>query len=143
MASEAEQFKAKPVRSRVSIWLRFWTRVHRHRRSSALSSNSSPNSMPALSVEFPDAVAHLHLCLGNKDAARTALLKGLQIPAYRDNVLGFVQKPGEAGIQSEYAESLRNAVKALAADPLILAEIAKVGRVIPFGVNEGAPAESP
>ena len=119
-----------------------------HYRACALAalgrlSEAKVAAMPASAVEFSSAVAHLQLCLGNKEAARTALLKGLQVPANRDDVLGFVQKLSETAIQSEYAESLRSAVKALAADPLVLAAIAKVGRVLPFGVNEGAPAESP
>lgn len=97
----------------------------------------------AAAVQYPADVAYMHLCMGDTAAARQALLKGLESPTLRQNVLGFFQKNDHRMIPSDYARRQSARVEALKADPALLARVADYGRVLPFAANEGAPLERP
>jgi tetratricopeptide (TPR) repeat protein len=96
----------------------------------------------ALAVEFPPEAASLHLCMGNDQAARRILIDALADPASRKGVIDFVQKQPKVPMPSEFARRLDSRFEALKADRLLLAEVAKYGRVLPFRANEGAPPEA-
>lgn len=94
-----------------------------------------------LAASRPDNSAYLHLCMGNYESARKILITALSNEDTKDDVIGFVQKSDEPPEQSEYGRKSRQRVNALREDPVLLAEVAKHGRVLPYSLNEGAPPE--
>jgi tetratricopeptide (TPR) repeat protein len=90
----------------------------------------------------PSYVAELQLCLDNPQAAKKALIAGLEKEETRDGVIGFVQLPSEDPLPSDYARKMRARVNALKSDPELLQAVAKYGRVVPWPVNAGAPPET-
>ena len=95
------------------------------------------------SVEFPVEAADVYLCVGNREAALRALIDGLEDENTRDGVLGFVQKTSDRPLASDYGRESEARYADLRRDPALLAEVAKYGRLLPFGANEGAPPEKP
>jgi tetratricopeptide (TPR) repeat protein len=106
-------------------------------------SEASVAAALAAAVQYPASVAGLHLCLENPQAARQALLLGLQDEVHRDDVLWFLQKSDERIAASDYARKMNARIQALKGDPEILKEAAKYGRILSFAANEAAPAEQP
>jgi len=96
----------------------------------------------ASAVGFPNDLAYLHLCTGNRDAARRALLDGLKSETGRGRVLAFMQKTSSRAVDSDYGRRLRIEVDSLKADPEILAEVQTYGRILPYSEGDGAPAEA-
>jgi tetratricopeptide (TPR) repeat protein len=90
-----------------------------------------------------DDVAGLYLCTGNYEAARRTLVEGLESPEHRRGVLLFVQKSSAPSPRSEYGRKMEALIDRLKADPAVLAPVEKYGRVLPFSLREGAPAELP
>jgi tetratricopeptide (TPR) repeat protein len=95
----------------------------------------------ALAAEFPVNGAQLHLCLGNASAARSLLLQALKDPSSRDGIIGFVQTPDEPAFPSEYGRKFSAKVDALRNDPELVETVKKYGRILPFSLTDGAPAE--
>lgn len=95
----------------------------------------------AVRVETPSAVAYLQLCMGNKAAARTALLNGLKYEQTRDDVIEFMQLPGARPMPSAYGQRLHAASEELRRDPELMKAIEPYGRILPFAINAAAPAE--
>jgi tetratricopeptide (TPR) repeat protein len=90
----------------------------------------------------PSSRAWMYLCVGKPEAARNILIEALGQPDFRDEAIGFVQKTAESPIQSPYGLKMAARVSALQRDPTLLAEIHKHGRVLPYSLREGAPAEA-
>jgi tetratricopeptide (TPR) repeat protein len=97
----------------------------------------------AVAGESPTSVASLHLCLGDAQAAKKALIAGLENEELRDEIIGFVQLPSDDPLPSDYARAMRARMDALRTDPDLLKAIAKYGRVVPWAENAGALAEAP
>ena len=95
----------------------------------------------ASAVGFPNDLAYLHLCTGNRDAARRVLLDCLKSETERGRVLAFMQKSSLGAVDSEYGRRLRAEIDQLRADPEILAEVQKYGRILPYSEGDGAPSE--
>jgi tetratricopeptide (TPR) repeat protein len=97
----------------------------------------------AAASETPTEVASLQLCLGNAQAAKKALIAGLEQEDLRDGIIGFMQPPSDGPLPSDYARTMGARLDALRTDPDLLRAIAKYGRVVPWPENAGAPAETP
>ena len=95
----------------------------------------------AAAGESADDIALMQLCLENSGEARSALLRGLQDESQRDAVLAFVQPNDDRISDSSYARKLHQRVVRLRNDPALLKALAKFGRVLPFRLNQSAPAE--
>jgi tetratricopeptide (TPR) repeat protein len=104
------------------------------------SADAAVSMSLALAVLFPAEAAGLHLCMENPKAARRALMEGLKDPLGRKSVIGLLQKPDPIP-PSEYARKNRSRFDSLRADPELIAEVLKYGRMLPFAANEGAPPE--
>jgi tetratricopeptide (TPR) repeat protein len=91
---------------------------------------------------FPDEIARLHACMGNDAAARRALLDGLKSESDQYRVLLFVQPNSTRPYASKYGQEIRAALERLRADPELQASAQKYGRILPYSVAEGAPAEA-
>lgn len=87
------------------------------------------------------SMAKLHLCMGNQDAARATLLRGLGTEQERDDVLSYLQRGNQRPTPSEYGRMLHTGAEALRSDSKLLSEAAKHGRILPFTLSEGAPPE--
>lgn len=96
----------------------------------------------ALAGEFSVNRAVLQLCLGNLSAARNILLEALKDPPDRDGIIGFMQTRGEPVFPSEYGQKLSAKVDTLRTDPILVEAVKKYGRILPFSVTDGAPAEA-
>jgi hypothetical protein len=95
----------------------------------------------AVAGETPPAVAGLHLCMGDPQSAKKALIAGLQNEEFRGGIIGFVQVPNDDPLPSDYSKEMRVRSDALRNDPELLAAIAGYGRIVPWAENAGAPAE--
>lgn len=89
----------------------------------------------------PSSVASMHLCFDKPDAAREVLIAALGTAEGQEDVLGYMQVSDEAPAQSEYARTIRARNDALRSDPKLLAAVAAFGRVLPYSMSAGAPAE--
>jgi tetratricopeptide (TPR) repeat protein len=98
-------------------------------------------AMAMAAQEGPASAAGLQLCLDNPQAAKKALIAGLDKEDMRDAIVGFVQLPSEEPLPSAYSRKMRERVDALRTDPELLRAVAKYGRVIPWTENAGAPPE--
>ena len=95
----------------------------------------------ASAVGFPNDLAYLHLCTGDRVAARQVLLDGLKSETGRGRVLAFMQKTSSRAVDSEYGRRLRAEIDQVKANPEILAEVQKYGRILPYSEGDGAPSE--
>ncbi|HEY7005221.1 MAG TPA: hypothetical protein VH392_01940, partial [Sphingomicrobium sp.] len=90
----------------------------------------------ALAVERGSAAALLHLCIGDRAAAKEALLDALRNESTRDDVLEFMQAPGDAPWPSEYGRRERASIDDLRSDLDLREAVERYGRVLPWRVNE-------
>jgi tetratricopeptide (TPR) repeat protein len=95
----------------------------------------------ASSVQFASEIASLHLCTGNKDAAKRVLLEAMKNQSGRENVIAFMQKPDAEPFPVEYSRKLRARIVELTADPQLRAVVLEHGRILDFGESDGAPPE--
>lgn len=95
----------------------------------------------ALTTRTPVTIATLYLCLDKPRAARDVLIRALEIESLRDGVLSYVQPSDGVPMRSEYGRTMLARHRALRSDPELLKAVAPHGRVLPFGLNAGAPAE--
>ena len=95
----------------------------------------------ASAIQFPSEIAGLHLCTGNKSAAKRVLLDAMKYPAGRENVIAFMQTRAAGPFPSEYSRKLRAQTVELAADPDLRAAVLEHGRILDFSEREGAPPE--
>jgi len=90
----------------------------------------------------PSLAVSLHLCFGQHDAARAALVNALAREATRDDVLWYVQRWDVLPVQSDYGRKIEARVQVLKRDPILLRAVARYGRVLPYSPNAGAPPEA-
>jgi hypothetical protein len=95
----------------------------------------------ALSIQRPGEIASLHLCTGNKGAAKRVLIEALKKPLGRENVIAFMQKHDADPVPAEYTRKLRARALELSADPVLRAAVLEHGRILEFSQGEGAPPE--
>jgi tetratricopeptide (TPR) repeat protein len=96
----------------------------------------------AVAQQSPASVAELQLCLGNQQAAKKALIAGLEKEEARDGVIGFVQLSSDDPLPSEYSRKMRARADALKSDRELLQAVGKYGHVVPWTENAGAPPEA-
>lgn len=89
----------------------------------------------------PEDAAWMYLCLDNPAGARNALIAGLTDDRTRTDVLAFVQPSKTPPIDCDFGRRIDAGLAALKADPVLLREVVKYGRVLPYDIAEGAPAE--
>ena len=123
-----------------------WGAMH-HARACALhlvgeAASAAASRNIAAASESVDDVADLHLCFGDFEAARAALLGGLEEETQRIDVIAYVQPMADVPLPSAWARELADRRRRLAADPLVLAAVARHGRVLPFSLSAGAPPEA-
>lgn len=87
--------------------------------------------------------ASLRLCMDDREGAKRELLDALRDPDRRDQVISFLQPTNQPGAKSRHSELLYARNEALRVDPELVKGAAPYGRVLPFRVSEGAPAEAP
>jgi len=92
----------------------------------------------ALELERGSTAADLHVCMGDRAAAKQALLDALGNEATRDDVIGFMQIPSEAPLDSPYTRKHQRDSDALRADPEIRQAVSEYGRILPWRLNEAA-----
>jgi tetratricopeptide (TPR) repeat protein len=119
--------------------------MHFYRACALHSMQRNSEAIRSLSIAMrpadPVASANLYLCLGRHEAARSLLVNALRHEELRDSVLGFVQPEAGPPLQSETAALLLARQRALREDPILLAEAAKYGRILPWTISASAPAE--
>lgn len=91
----------------------------------------------------PMQVAAVNLCFDRQDAAIAVLLRGLDRPEWRGSILLFAQPEDEEAIPTEFARKERGRDDRLRSDPRLLERIQQYGRVLPWRLKDGAPAEGP
>lgn len=91
----------------------------------------------------PMQVAAANLCFDRQDAAVAVLLRGLDRPEWRGSILLFAQPEDEEAIPTEFARKERGRDDRLRSDPRLLERIQQYGRVLPWRLKDGAPAEGP
>ena len=96
----------------------------------------------ATATGFPADVAGLHLCTGNRSAALRVLIEGLESETSRGSVLSFIQKDSSPPLPCDYSNELQVETDRLRTDPHLLAKVSEYGRLLPYGLSEGAPPES-
>ena len=89
----------------------------------------------------PVLAARLHLCLDDLGAARQALINGLKAPTEREHVIDFLQISEGGVYASAFSRRSQTRWQALQQDPQLRAETSKYGRVLPYRMADGAPAE--
>lgn len=108
------------------------------RESEALASMIQANE-----ANDPRGLATLNLCMGRPQEAKKALMGGLKVEATREQVIAFVQPDSGRVVQSSYGRRMKAAMHALRSDRELLDAVAKHGRVLPWALADGAPAEAP
>lgn len=98
-------------------------------------------SLALAGQQGPSSVANMYLCLNKPDAARDVLIKALESEGGREAVLEYVQPADDVPMQSDYGRTIAARARALRADPKLLRAVADYGRVLPFTLSAGAPAE--
>lgn len=86
----------------------------------------------------PESVAHSYLCLNDLAGARAAVIAGLRDDNRRAAALGAVQPRTPLGAPTAYDRTMWTRWDALRSDRALLAEVARVGRVLPFALGAGA-----
>ena len=89
----------------------------------------------------PVSKVNLFLCLNKIGEAQKTLMLALEKDEIVDDVLSYLQKSETPPMQSEYGRLMNARHQALRSDPGILNAAAKRGRVLPFSLQSGAPAE--
>jgi tetratricopeptide (TPR) repeat protein len=102
---------------------------------------AGPSVAIASSVQRPSDIASLHLCMGNKDAAKRVLIEAVKNPLGRENVIAFMQKRDVEPFPAEYARKLRAQIVELTEDPGVRAAALEHGRILEFSEREGAPPD--
>jgi tetratricopeptide (TPR) repeat protein len=102
-----------------------------------------PSSAYVLGNGFWVTRAKLHLCFGRQEAARDALLAGLENESEREQVVDFMQIENEPPAPSELERRLAERRRALLQDPQLLAAVARHGRILTYPLRAGAPLEAP
>lgn len=97
----------------------------------------------ATSSTNPELVATTYLCINDLAAAREALIASLRNEDQREDAIGVVQRPSLRTAPSAYDQKQRLRGDRLRADPAILGELAKVGRLLPFTLSDGAVGARP
>lgn len=97
----------------------------------------------ASTQRHPVAQATLLLCFGRQDAARDILIGALEDEEMRDDVLIWAQPNDDQPMASAYGLASHARSQTLRTDPRLLAALAEHGRVLAFGLNGGAPPETP
>jgi hypothetical protein len=87
--------------------------------------------------------ASLRLCRDDREGAKRELLDALGDPDRRDQVISFLQPTNQPGGKSRHSELLHARNEALRVDPELVKSAAPYGRVLPFRISDGAPAEAP
>jgi hypothetical protein len=87
--------------------------------------------------------ASLRLCMDDREGAKRELLDALRDPDRRDQVISFLQRANQPSAKSPHSELLYARNEALRVDPELVKRAAPYGRVLPFRLSEGAPAEAP
>ncbi len=85
-----------------------------------------------------DSIVSLDLCLGKEDVARGILIKALAAEETRTAAIGELQMQATPPCKSSYCADMRQRLTKLQADPQVLSELRKYGRVLSFRVNEAA-----
>ena len=91
----------------------------------------------------PALIALMHICLGDVEAAKKALIAGLQFESSRESIIQMVQLPTRDPLPSAYAKKMEARLAAIRNDAEILKAIAKYGRVVPWAEDSAAPPEAP
>jgi tetratricopeptide (TPR) repeat protein len=102
---------------------------------------AAPSIAIASSAQFAGELAGLHLCTGNREAAKRVLLEAMKSPSGRENVIAFMQKRDAEPFPAEYSRKLRAQIIELTADPQLRAVVLVHGRILDFSEREGAPPE--
>lgn len=92
----------------------------------------------AIAQQGVETTLEMHLCAGNMDAARQTLLGALSREDDQGKVIRFMHAPIDGPYRSSYGAKLRQRRNQLRADPILLREVRKYGRILPFASNEGA-----
>lgn len=108
------------------------------RHDESLAARTNAVSPPPLST-----ILHLQLCLGEQAAAKRALIAAFETELRRQSALTFVQETHLPPSRSEFSERIHRMEQVLRIDPEVIAAAAKHGRVLPFSLSDGAPAEQP
>jgi tetratricopeptide (TPR) repeat protein len=95
----------------------------------------------ALALERGSEAADLQLCMGDRAAAKRALLDALGNETTRDDVISFMQIPNEAPLDSPYTRKHQAEFDALRADPEIRQAVLEYGRILPWRLNEALTAK--
>ena len=104
-------------------------------------SEAIPSIAIATRPANPVATAQLFLCLGREESARTLLIEALRHEELRDSVLAFAQPDETPPMQSDTVLLLSARQQALRADPRLRAAASRYGRILPWTLSAGAPAE--
>lgn len=97
----------------------------------------------ATQANDPQAFATLQLCMGRPLEAKKVLIEALKTEVTREQVISFVQPDGGRFIKSAYGRRMRDATDAMRSDRELLEAVAQHGRVLPWALSDGAPAELP
>lgn len=92
----------------------------------------------AMQLADVGSLVDLYLCLGREDAARSTIIKAFAQEDSRSSAIRMLQVPSKAPCKSNYCAEMLERWTRLRADPQILAELRKYGRVMPFRLNEAA-----
>jgi tetratricopeptide (TPR) repeat protein len=94
-----------------------------------------------LGLGDPLLAVSLHLCFDRLDAARAALLRALEDETKRIAAIQYMQPSDAPPMQSAYGRMMAARGEALRRDPVLLREVARHGRVLPYAPSAGAPPE--
>ena len=86
----------------------------------------------------PFVFTDMHLCVGQFDQAKSIILRQLQFPDKRGDVIAWLQPDTSILMDSEVSRARRIRWNRLKSDPAILAAIKKYGRLMPYSSIEGA-----
>ncbi len=119
--------------------------MHANRACALHRLGRQQDALPSVAITLanapPVSAAEMLLCLGRFDSARAALIEGLSTDAFRDDVVAFAQPDDRPAFQSDYGRLLRARQDAIRADPVLLAEIRRYARMLPYSSRAGAPTE--
>jgi tetratricopeptide (TPR) repeat protein len=90
----------------------------------------------------PETLVDLYLCLDQPDAARNALIEALRRDSSRAFAIDLVQIDDRPPLPSSFGRGMRAKWDALRADPRLREAVARYGRILPYSLESGAPAEA-
>jgi tetratricopeptide (TPR) repeat protein len=86
-------------------------------------------------LEDPVSAAHLHLCRNDHEAARRALIEGLEGEATRAEVLDNLQPRHRHPSNSDFARKMAKRWDRLRADPRLIEAAERHGRILGWPIN--------